>query len=267
MEPPPVKSAALELGLSVVQPEKVRDGWLEAWLTERAADVALVIAYGRILPPAVLAVPRVGCVNVHASILPRLRGAAPIQWAIMRGEAETGVSLMQMDEGLDTGPVFVARRIAIGPSENAGELGDRLAELAARTVREDLPRVVRGELTATPQNHAQASMAPPIEPDDARIHWTRTALDLANQVRGLAPRPAAFTTRNGARLRILAASADVDEPRLEPGQVSVNAGRILVGTGTHALSVERAQLEGKKPLAARDLVNGRAVVDGDVLGD
>lgn len=141
---PPVKERALALGFEVVQPEKVKTPEFAAWVEARKADVALVIAYGRILPKAVLEGPRRGCMNLHASLLPRYRGAAPIQWAIVRGETETGVCLMQMDEGMDTGPVFTRRAIPIGRDETAGELGGRLGRLAAELVREDLPRAVAG---------------------------------------------------------------------------------------------------------------------------
>lgn len=265
IEPPPVKRAAVELDIPVVQPEKVRDGWLAHWLAERAVDVALVVAYGRILPPPVLAVPRVGCVNVHASLLPKYRGAAPIQWAVIRGETETGVSLMRMDAGLDTGPVFVIRRTPIGSRENSGQLGDRLALLAAEMVRDELPRVVRGELDAAPQDASSATLAPPIAPEDARLDFTRPAIELVHRVRGLAPRPGAFTTRAGTRLRVLEATAD-DAGAATPGRVRISDGRVLVGTGRGSLSIELAQLEGKRPLGARDLVNGRALGDGDALG-
>jgi methionyl-tRNA formyltransferase len=266
LEPPPVKRAATELGLLIVQPEKVRDGALEAWLCERSADVALVIAYGRILPPAVLQAPRAGCLNIHASILPRYRGAAPIQRAIMGGETETGISLMQMDEGLDTGPVYATHRLSIGAAETAGELGDRLALLAAECIRKDLPRVLHGELTATPQDSALATHAPPIGSDDARLDWTRPAVELVNQARGLAPRPGAFTTLAGVRLKVLRALARLDAPALEPGRVGADHGRIWVGTGRGVLELELGQLEGKKALSARDLINGRALAAGDLLG-
>src|SRR5689334_20250065 len=148
---PAVKRVALELGLTVYQPEKVRTGELANWLLERDLDVALVLAYGRILPKPVLEAPRRGCVNLHASLLPRYRGAAPIQWAIVRGEQQTGISLMQMDEGLDSGPVYSRHEIGIGPDETGAELAARLSELAAQVVRADLARVVKGELRAEAQ--------------------------------------------------------------------------------------------------------------------
>lgn len=266
VEAPPVKRSAQELQLPVYQPEKVRDGRLETWLRERAPDLALVVAYGRILPPAVLAAPRVGCMNLHASILPRYRGAAPIQRAIMNGETETGVALMQMDEGLDTGAVYVTRGIAIGPEETAGQLAERIAELAAICVRDDLVRAVGGELAATPQDHPQATYAPPIGPEDTRIDWRRSAVDLMNQTRGLAPRPGAFTTLKAKRIRILEARRVDDAIDAAPGQLHLASGRMLAATGRGSLEIRVAQVEGKKPLSARELINGRAVRTGDVLG-
>src|SRR4051794_37390852 len=160
VKPPPVKERALELGLPVVQPAKIRTPEFAAWAREANADAALVIAYGRILPPAVLEAPRRGCLNLHASILPKYRGAAPITWCIVKGETETGISLMQMDEGMDTGPVLSVHRIPVGAETTAGELTVALGALAAEVVRADLVRAVEGGLPSSPQDHAAATMAP-----------------------------------------------------------------------------------------------------------
>lgn len=264
---PAVKVAAVRLGLPVVQPQKVRTGELETWLREQAADLAVVMAYGRILPEGVLSAPRLGCLNLHASLLPKLRGAAPINWAIARGEAETGISLMQMDAGLDTGPVFALRKLAIGPEETAGELAERLAALAAEVVREDLPRVARGELAAVPQDASQASHAPLIEKGDTRIDWTRSAREIVDLVRGMAPRPAAHTEVRGKHLKLTRTRVSSQHAGGAPGTVALGIGReILVATGAGTVEILRAQLEGKKELAAADLLNGRALGPGDVLG-
>lgn len=263
---PAVKQAARELGIEVHQPVKVKTGNLHEWLAERRADVAVVLAYGRILPKAVLDAPGRGCMNLHASLLPRWRGAAPIQWSIIAGDRETGVSLMQMDEGLDTGPVYARRAIAIGDDETAGELAVRIAELAAVVVREDLPRAVSGELVAEPQDHARATHAPPIESEHARIDWARSAEEIARLVRGMAPRPAAHTRLRGKHLRLLVARATSDAVSGPPGSVSiVDRKRVLVATSSGALEVLSAQLEGKKALPAPDLINGRVLSTGDVL--
>ncbi len=264
---PEVKQAALELGLEVFQPERVRDGALERWLRERSPDFALVLAYGRILPPGVLAAPRLGCLNFHASLLPAYRGAAPIQRAIMSGETETGMSLMQMDEGLDTGPVFARRSIPIGPDETGGELTERLGELAASMVSDELLRAVRGELAAEPQDSSRATLAPPIERPDCVIDWSEPEKAIHDRVRALLPRPSAFTTVSGKTLRVLGtARFEGAAPALRPGVVCVVKPRVLVGTGTGPLELVRAQLEGRRELSAFELVNGRVLAAGLVRG-
>jgi methionyl-tRNA formyltransferase len=264
---PAVKEAAQALGVPVHQPVKVRTGDLHTWLLERRVDAAIVLAYGRILPPSVLAAPPLGCVNLHASLLPRYRGAAPIQWALIRGEAETGISVMQMDPGLDTGPVYCARRILIDPDENAGSLSARIAELAADVVREDLPRVLTGELRAQPQDDTRATLAPPIDKSLTRIDFSRPAQDIKNLVRGLAPRPGASTRVRGRALKILAVTVEDAPCDAAPGTVLVaDASGVRVATGGGSLWVESAQPEGRTVQTGRDLVNGRAVGTGDVLG-
>ena len=264
---PAVKRTARDLGIEVHQPVKVKTGNLDEWLAERAPDVAVVLAYGRILPKAVLDAPRRGCMNLHASLLPKYRGAAPINWAIAGGETETGISLMHMDEGLDTGPVFCRRSLQIGSRETAGELADRLAQLAALVVREDLPRAVAGELEAVPQSEADATHAPPIGREHTRLDWTLPAERLSNLVRGMAPRPGAHTVLGGKSLRVHEAWPVDITLDAAPGTVRILGGaRLAVRAGTGWLELIRAQVEGKKPLAARELVNGRALKDGDVLG-
>lgn len=272
LRPPAVKSAALEHGLEVFQPVRVRTGELEAWVRERSPDVAVVLAYGRILPPGVLTAPRRGCLNLHASLLPRYRGAAPIQWAIIEGETETGVSLMQMDEGLDTGPVLAQRRLDIRPDETAGELAERIAELAAEVTRLDVPRAVAGELEARPQDAERATHARPLTRADEALDFTDSARRLAGRVNGLSPRPGAHALLRraaapeaSAKLKVLRARPSFDAPGVPPGRVLVRSPRILVGTGDGLLEILEAQLEGRRALAARDLVNGRVLTDGDEL--
>lgn len=266
LQPPAVKVAALELGLEVHQPVKVKTGNLAEWLSERTPDVALVMAYGRILPPAVLAAPRRGCLNLHASLLPRWRGAAPINWSIIHGDQETGICLMQMDEGLDTGPVYTRRVIAIGDEETAGELSERLASAAADLVRAELERAVHGWVEAVPQEHEQSSHAPPLERADGALSFSKTARDLVNLVRGLSPRPGAHTLLNGKPLKVGQARLS-DLPAVgAPGTVRVEQKRVLVSTIDGSFELVRAQVEGRKELPALDLVNGRALKPGDVLG-
>jgi methionyl-tRNA formyltransferase len=264
---PAVKQAALALGFDVYQPEKVRTGALCDWLTARAADVALVLAYGRILPLPVLNAPRRGCVNLHASLLPRYRGAAPIQWAILRGEAVTGISLMQMDEGLDSGPVYAQHELAIAENETGAELGARLAELAAHVVRADLARVVAGEIEAVAQDATVMTLAPPLERSHGTLDFGKSAREVHNLVRGLAPRPGAHTMLHGKRLRVAETRRIGASPKLEPGEVRVERPRVLIGTGDGAIELLRAQVEGKKELSALELANGRVLIDGERLGE
>lgn len=265
---PAVKRAAVELHVPVHQPVKVKDGALQAWLEERAPDVAVVMAYGRILPVGVLEAPKKGCINLHASLLPALRGAAPIQWAVIRGEKETGISLMAMDAGMDTGPVFIERRLAIQPDEDAGALAGRLAALAADVVREDLPLAVSGELTATPQDDSRATVAPPITREDARLDWTESSRNVVNRVRGLSPRPGAFTTRDGKTFKVLSARIGPSSAGdADPGTVvRADHGGLWIATGSGVIEVLRGQLEGKRAASFVDLVNGRVVRGGDRLG-
>ncbi|GAC1585019.1 MAG: methionyl-tRNA formyltransferase [Polyangiales bacterium] len=184
---PPVKERATSLGLDLLQPTKMKDGVVEAWIRARNADVAVVIAFGRLLPKGVLSAPRKGCLNLHASILPRYRGAAPINAAIAHGERETGISLMQMDEGLDTGPVFLHRAIAIGDDENAADLSVRIGLLGAEVVRTYLREVVQGTLVPKTQDHAMATLAPILTKEDGVIDWGRSAREIHNHVRAMQP--------------------------------------------------------------------------------
>jgi methionyl-tRNA formyltransferase len=268
LKPPPVKLRALELGLPVVQPAKVRTPDFAAWVRDAGADLALVIAYGRILPPAVLEGPRRGCFNLHASILPRYRGAAPITWAIVRGEAETGISLMQMDEGMDTGPVFSIHRLPIGPETTADALGLELGQLAAAVVRADLARAVAGELGATPQDHAEATAAPILEKQQGRIVWSGSARAVHDHVRGMTSWPGAFTTVQGKTLKVLESRVGgaPTEAGGTPGTVvAASKQGIEVACGEGTLRILKAQMEGKKPLGAADLVAGRTLGAGMVL--
>jgi methionyl-tRNA formyltransferase len=268
LAPPPVKQLALELGFPVLQPTKVRTPEFAATLREHNADVALVIAYGRILPKAVLEAPRLGCLNVHASILPKLRGAAPIQWSVVRGDSETGVCLMQMDEGLDTGPVLACARLPIGPDETSAELSLRLSELGAQLVREQLPRFVRGELTATPQDHAQATLAPLLSKEDGALDWSRSARELHNLARGLSPWPGAFTWLSGTRLKVLSTQVrDEHTAHSEPGKLlELSRDGIEVACGQGSLRLLELQLEGAKRLKAADFSAGQRLEVGQRLG-
>lgn len=269
LTPPPVKKRALELGLGVVQPVKLKTGEFAAWLREQAVDVALVVAYGRILPPDVLSAPRLGCVNVHASLLPKYRGAAPITWAVVNGEPESGVTLMQMDAGMDTGAMLERFATAIGPDETAGELSERLAGLGALAVRKGLPKYVAGGYVPEAQDHAQATMAPILEKKDGRIDFTKSARQVHDHVRGMSPWPGAFTTARGKGLKVHATRV-TDLPsgsKAEPGTVVLaDKSRIVVACGERAVELTRVQVEGKKVVSASDWFAGRGVAEGDPLG-
>lgn len=266
MHAPAVKVRARELGLPVVQPTKVRTPDFLAWVSEQRADFALVLAYGRIIPPAVLsALPR-GFLNLHASILPRYRGAAPINWAIVRSETETGVSLMQMEEGLDTGPVYAVRRLSIDENETAGELTLRLGTLAAEVVGADVLRAVQGQLTAVPQDEAFATLAPPLKKADGQIDWSKPADEVHDRARGLTPWPGAFTHVGGKLLKILATRLSSFHAEGPPGTIVLaDTSGVMVACGSGTLEIVRAQVEGKKPLSARDLVVGRTLAAGTRL--
>jgi len=268
LAPPPVKQLALELGLPVLQPTKVRTPDFAATLREHNADFALVIAYGRILPKAVLEAPRLGCLNVHASILPKLRGAAPIQWSVVRGESETGVCLMQMDEGLDTGAVLACERLPIGADETSAELAVRLSALGAQVVREQLPRFVRGELVATPQDHERATLAPLLSKDDGALDWSRSARELHNLARGFSPWPGAFTWLAGTRVKVLSTQVrDEHTSHSEPGKLlELTRDGIDVACGQGSLRLLELQLEGAKRLRAADFSAGQRLEVGQRLG-
>lgn len=264
---PPVKERALELGITVHQPTKLRTGEFAAWLKEQNADVALVVAYGRILPKDVLEAPRLGCVNVHASLLPRLRGAAPITWAVVRGEPETGITLMQMDEGMDTGAMLEQFKTPIDPEETAGELSDRLAAMGALAVRKGLPKYMAGGYTAIAQDNAAHTVAPILKKEDGRIDWTKDARAVHDHVRGMSPWPGAFTTSRGKTLKVHATRVSSTSVSGKAGSVVfADKSRVVVACGAGGVELVRVQLEGKKPVTASDWFSGRGVAEADELG-
>lgn len=291
----PVKLAALELGIPVSQPVTLKTEADRADLASWQPDVLVVVAYGLILPRAALELPRLGCVNIHASLLPRWRGAAPIQRAILAGDAATGVSIMRMDVGLDTGPVFLERRIAISPQDTGGSLHDRLAALGASAVVEVLDQLAEDRAISTPQRGDGVTYAAKIDKAEALIDWSKSALDIERQVRAFNPFPIAETRLDGEQLRIYAAEAlDAGDcstaprvgavgalgrrdgpPKAANAEVAsvvegggdassaVDAGRvvelrsdaIIVACGSGRLALKELQRPGKKPVAARDLMN------------
>ncbi|HEX3771503.1 MAG TPA: methionyl-tRNA formyltransferase [Polyangiaceae bacterium] len=267
LTPPAVKVRALELGLPVTQPAKLKTGEFAAWVREQRADVALVVAYGRILRRDVLDGPRLGCVNVHASLLPKYRGAAPITWAVVRGESESGVTLMKLDEGMDTGPTFARVTTPVGPEETAGELGERVARLGADAVTAWLPRYVAGDFTLTPQDNAAATLAPILEKDNGRIDWTATAQRVHDHVRGMSPWPGAFTTARGKGLKVHATRVMNAGGGEGAGRVVMaDKARVVVACGAGIVELVTVQPEGKRAMRAAEWAMGRGVAEGDVLG-
>ncbi len=261
----PVKERALALGLPVLQPATLKGGEAARAIASFSPDVMVVVAYGLLLPPEVLAVPRLGCLNVHASLLPRWRGAAPIARAILAGDARTGVCIMRMEAGLDTGPVMLAREVAIGPRESAGELEARLAVAGGAAIVEALDALAAGRAGFVPQDPARATYAAKLTKAEARLDWREGAAALARRVRALYPRPIAETTLEGAQLRIHEAEAVSTAPGPVPGTiVSAGADGIVVMAGEGALALKRVQLPGRRAVGARELANARSLV-GKVL--
>jgi methionyl-tRNA formyltransferase len=262
---PPVKQLAQERQVTVLQPAKLRPPEPLAALERLRPDLIVVAAYGKIFPPALLALPHHGCINVHASLLPKYRGAAPIQWAILRGETITGITIMQMNEGMDTGDVLLQRQTTIDDRETYGELQLRLAELGAAALLEALERLKRGELRPQPQDDRAATMAPMIDKEDGRLDWRRPAVELARVVRAFNPWPSAFTTIDGVLLKIHRARA-LDARTDSPGTVLRADETILVGCGEGALQLDELQMAGRKRLPAADFLRGVRLQPGTRLG-
>ena len=255
----PIKQRALAAGIAVEQPATLKDESTQRQLAAYAPDLIVVVAYGLILPRRVLAIPRRGCWNVHASLLPRWRGAAPIQRAILAGDAETGVELMQMEAGLDTGPILIERRTPIAADETGGSLHDRLAALGADALAEGLARLARGEvLTAHPQAEIGVTYAHKIDKSEARLDWNEPALALARKVRAFDPWPVAEAELNGERLRIWSAHAIAAPSRAAPGTIVGDARDTLdVATGDGVLRILEVQREGGRRISVRDFMNAR----------
>lgn len=262
---PPVKVVAEAAGVPVIQPRSARTPELVEALRATGAELAVVVAYGKILPRPVLdALPR-GCINVHASLLPGYRGAAPIQWAIIRGEVETGVSIMQLDEGMDTGPVLLERRMPIAPDDTAGTLFARLAPLGAEALLEAMDGLAAGTLAAVPQDHAAATHAPMLTKADGAVDWTEDAAAVCNRIRGVDPWPGAFTALHGGEQIKLFLPA-VAEGSGRPGEVlAVDERGLVVACGQGAVAVRALQAPGRRRLEARVFASGRAIPPGTVL--
>ena len=264
--PPPVKLIAAERGIEILQPAKIKTAEARARFEPlfQQADAGVVVAYGRILPDWMLAAPRLGCSNVHSSLLPKYRGAAPINWAIANGETETGVTIMQMDAGLDTGAMLLQGAIAIGERETAAELTPRLAELGARLLIETLAKLERGELAPTPQNDAEATHAPILNREDGQVDWTMTARQIFDRLRGFTPFPGCHSFLGDRRIEFVRVSPEPGDAKFAPGivcEVTKQDFSIVCG-GASRLRVAEVQPAGKRAMPAKDFLNGAKLAVG-----
>jgi methionyl-tRNA formyltransferase len=264
VEKPPVKVVAEEAGVPVWQPKTLRNDEALAELRRLAPDVCVVVAYGKILPQAILDVPRLGCLNVHGSLLPAYRGAAPIQWALIHGERETGVTIMKLDAGMDTGPMLLWRKVAIGEEDTAGSLATRLAAIGAELMVVAIERLQGGHLVETPQDHAAATLAPRLTKDHGRLDFGRSARELRNLSRGVDPWPGAFAILEGEPLKLWGAREV--EGAGDPGTVlGVDRDGLLVACAQGAVAFAEAQLPGRKRMPVAALVAGRPIPAGTRL--
>jgi len=254
----PIKRSALELGLPVLQPDKIKSNEeFRAELEHLAPDAIIVVGYGRIIPQWMIDLPRYGNLNLHGSLLPKYRGAAPIQWAIARGESVTGVTTIRIDAGLDTGDILLQAEETIRPEDTALTLGPRLAETGAELMIRTLAGLVNGTITPQPQDHAKATLAPILTKEDGLIDFSRTAVETWNRLRGFQPWPGAFTRFRGKTLQIHAAAPAPEVALVQAGHFVVEHGRLLLGFAhATALEVQELQVEGKKRMSAADFING-----------
>jgi methionyl-tRNA formyltransferase len=265
---PPVKQCALRLGLPVFQPERVRRPEAVEFLRGLPVDAMVVVGYGQIIPQSIIDMAPLGIINVHGSLLPRYRGAGPIQWAILNGETRTGITTMRIDAGLDTGDMLLKADTEIGPDENAIELGQRLAQMGADLLVETLTGLANGTITGEKQDNALATYAPLLKKEDGRIDWSRDAACIHNQVRGLQPWPGASTTFRGQTLHIWRSRlwTGALPPDSAPGRLA-GLKPPVVSCGSGWLELVEVQLEGRKRIAAADFANGQRLTENESLGD
>jgi methionyl-tRNA formyltransferase len=263
----PVKEVAAGQGVRLLQPERIKSEEAERELRTLAPDAIVIVAYGQIVPARLLDIPRLGWVNLHASLLPKYRGAAPIQWAIANGERRTGLTTMRIDAGMDTGEILLQREMDIGPDETAPELAERMAAAGAPLMVETLRKLVAGEIAPRPQDHSQASYAPLLKKEDGRIDWKRPACVIYNRMRGFAPWPAAYTTFRGQMCHVWGKPAAGEATPCAPGVIrSDEKGlRVACGEGTW-LAVEFVQLEGRKRITGLEFGRGFHLREGEAFG-
>jgi methionyl-tRNA formyltransferase len=263
----PVKEVAVAAGLDVQQPAKVRVPEVEEHLRKLAPDAIVIIAYGQIIPARLLPIPRLGWINLHASLLPKYRGAAPIQWAIASGETATGNTTMRIDAGMDTGEMLLQEELRIGAEETAAELAGRLAEAGAALMAKTLRGLVRGELVGQAQDHAGATLAPMLKKEDGRIEWGRTAVEISNRIRGFAPWPGAYTEFRGQTCHLRGKLVTGAAVAGEPGTILVEKGgvRVVCGGGSQ-LEITHVKQEGRKEISAGEFLRGTRVESGERFG-
>lgn len=267
LAPSPVKLVALRENIPILQPTKMKDPEFLATLTSWKPDLIAVTAFGRILPPAVLTLPPKGCVNVHGSLLPKYRGAGPIQWAVINGETETGITTMLMDEGMDTGAMLLQERIPIAPDDTAGSLAPKLASLGGRLLAETIARLKAGTIAPIVQDHSQATMAPLLKKEDGLIDWTLPARSIANRIRGLTPWPGAYTFSGAERWTIAKAAAQAEKPSGQPGCiVGVTKDAIQVATGDGVLAITEIQPANSRRMTVAQYLAGHPIQAGSQLG-
>ena len=265
--PSPVKILADGLGLTVFQPDRVQDPSFLETFRGLAPDLVIVAAFGQILPKEIILAPKLGCINIHPSLLPKYRGAAPINWALIRGEEKTGVTIMRMDEGVDSGDIFLQEETPIRPEESFGELHDRLAKMGAELLLTALAMLETGTLQPRPQDHRLATPAPRLSREDGLIRWNADVRSIVSLIRGLSPLPCAYTFLDGKKLKVVAAAIEESAVAETPGTV---AGETVAGLRIAALNgyvlLKEVQLEGKNRLPIRDFLMGFRIVPGQVLG-
>jgi methionyl-tRNA formyltransferase len=267
LAPPPVKKTATAFGIPVIQPETVRSDEFHQRIRELAPDLFVVVAFGQLLPPSLLAIPAMGAVNVHASLLPRHRGSAPIQWAIIEGDAETGVTTMMMDKGMDTGDILLMAKTPIASEETAAELHDRLGEMGAPLLLDTIQRLRSGDLAPVPQAPERATYAPMLKKKDGEIDWSQPAEHIARRIRGMTPWPGAYTFSDGMRLKVFKARVLERDISVPPGTIlECIPGELRVATGKSALAISEIQGKSGKRLPIDDFLCGCRLPDGTCLG-
>jgi methionyl-tRNA formyltransferase len=261
----PVKETALAANLKIFQPEKIRTPQSEQFLREAAPDAIVIIAYGQIIPARLLSIPKFGWINAHASLLPKYRGAAPIQWAIANGEIRTGVTTMRIDAGMDTGEMLLQSELPIGRDEKTSELATRLATLSASLMVETLRGLRDGAIQPKPQTHAEASLAPLLKKEDSRIDWNLTAQTIYNRMRGFTPWPGTHAGFRGTLCQLTGQPVSNEmAPALATGEIRLQSGELLVGCGEETiLAVSRVKVEGRKDVSALDFANGAHLQSGE----